>query len=206
MQQNIAEGNWAALSTQLCYPFPIFTGTDSLVSYTPEDFLALDLDALMPPSYRQEIADAPLDAYGASALGNTFCGGRLAFARMVEGADHDLRLTVIVLEGTLDLEALEVFYYDNQLSEFTLSVGESVRLDAVLFPLGSYPTDGISWICENDEALKITPDADGRSCTLEVLKAVPGGIRLTVRYQDLSKTVTVYTRAAGQSTPPTPAP
>ena len=206
VQQNIAEGNWEALSAQLFYPFPIFNGTDSLVSYTPEDFLALDLDALMPPAYRQEIANAPLDAYGASALGNTFCGGRLAFGRMADGADHDLRLMVIALEGTLDLEALEVFYYDNQLSDFTLSEGESVRLDAVLFPLGSYPTDGITWICENDEALKITPDTDGRSCSLEVLKAVPGGVRLTVRYRNLSKTITVYTRAAGQSVPPTPAP
>ncbi|MBR0199141.1 MAG: right-handed parallel beta-helix repeat-containing protein [Oscillospiraceae bacterium] len=209
VQQNIAEGNWEALSTQLCYPFPIFTGTDSLVSYTPEDFLALDLDALMPPSYRQEIADAPLDAYGASELGNTFCGGRLAFARMADAA-QDLRLIVIALEGSMPEsfaeEALELFYYDNQLSEFTLSEGESVRLDAVLFPLGRYPEDGIVWICENDTALKLTPDADGRSCTLEVLKAVPGGIKLTVRYKDLSKTITVYTRAAGQGTPPTPVP
>ena len=164
----------------------------------------------MPPSYRQEIADAPLDAYGASELGNTFCGGRLAFARMVDGAAQDLRLIVIALEGSLPEsfaeEALELFYYDNQLSEFTLSEGESVRLDAVLFPLGRYPEDGIVWICENDTALKLTPDADGRSCTLEVLKAVPGGIKLTVRYKDLSKTITVYTRAAGQGTPPTPAP
>ena len=210
VQQNIAEGNWTALSAQLLYPFPIFTGTDSLVSYTPEDFLALDLDTLMPPSYRQEIAEAALDAYGASDLGNTFCGGRLAFGRMAGGDEHDLRLTVIALEGTLpeefDQEALEVFYYDNQLSDFTLSEGESVRLDAVLFPLGRYPTDGITWICENDGALKITPDTDGRSCNLEVLKAVPGGVRLTVRYRDLSKTITVYTKAAGQGTPPTPAP
>ena len=117
---------------------------------------------------------------------------------------------VIALEGTLpeefDQEALEVFYYDNQLSDFTLSEGESVRLDAVLFPLGRYPTDGITWICENDGALKITPDTDGRSCSLEVLKAVPGGVRLTVRYRNLSKTITIYTKAAGQSTPPTPAP
>ena len=76
----------------------------------------------------------------------------------------------------------------------------------MLFPLGRYPTDGIIWICENDEALKITPDTDGRSCSLEVLKAVPGGVRLTVRYRNLSKTITVYTKAAGQSVPPTPAP
>lgn len=197
VQHDIARGDWEALSGRLRYPFHILTGRESVDAMSREDFLALDLDALLPPSFRLEVGEAPLDAYGISYMGNTFCGGKLAFARVRDSeSGDDLRLTCISPAAPLPDDrnpmGLQIVYYTNVLSEFTLSVGESVTVNAQVRPVGLFPDAEISWTVSDPEAIELRPGEDGRFCTLTAKKTVPGGVVLTARFGETEGSVLVY--------------
>ena len=209
IQQNIAEGNWEALSEQLYYPFHILTGTRSIDALSPEDFLALDLDALLTPEFRRQIADAPLDSFGASLFGNTFCGGYLAFGldRTADAAPL-LRLTAASLAAPMPdnrtPEALRVFNGPMEMTEFTLNQGDAVTLSTRIYPLRLFPDAQPSWTVSDPDALQIEPSPDGRYCRIEALRPVQGGVTLTAEYRGVSRQMTVYVRDASPA--PTPAP
>ncbi len=209
VQQNIAEGNWEALSKQLYYPFHILTGTKSIDALSPEDFLALDLDTLLPPEFRQKIADAPLDAFGATLFGNSFCGGYLAFGQDRTAEEPPLlRLTAISLAVPMPdnriPEGLLVYHEGRQLTEFTLHQGDSVTLAARVYPLGLFPDAEIRWTVSDPQALGLTPSPDGRRCQIEALQSAPGGVKLTAEFQGVRWQMTVY--LPGAQPAPTPAP
>jgi hypothetical protein len=209
VQENIAEGNWEALSTQLYYPFHILTGTSSIDVHSPEDFLSLELDSLIPPEFRQKIADAPLDAFGATLFGNSFCGGCLAFGQDRTAEEPPLlRLTAISLAVPMPdnriPEGLLVYHEGRQLTEFTLHKGDTVTLAARVYPLGLFPDAEISWTVSDPQALKLEPSPDGRHCQIEALQSVPGGVTLTAKFQNVLWQMTVYLPEAQPA--PTPAP
>ncbi len=211
IQQNIAEGNWEALSEQLYYPFHILTGTRSIDALSPEDFLALDLDALLPPEFRRQIADAPLDSFGASLFGNSFCGGYLAFGldRTADAAPL-LRLTAVSLAAPMPdnrtPEALRVFNGPMEMTEFTLNQGDAVTLSTRIYPLRLFPDAQPSWTVSDPDALQIEPSPDGRYCRIEALRPVQGGVTLTAEYRGVSWQMTVYLPGAQPAPTPAPAP
>ena len=210
VQAAIAGGDWKALSEKLVFPFQIYTAEGNYAADNAVDFLRLDLDAVLSPAFRQQIGAMPLDGYVATALGNSFCEGRLVFASEYDGTEAHYYLLAISVDDPVpedrEPEALEIFYYETLLTDFTLREGEELRVEAVLFPLGLFPDAEIRWACDAEGVLKLTPDSGGRYCTVEVLKVVPGGVKLTVSFRDLSRTLTVTTKSAGQSPAPTPAP
>ena len=159
---NRPERQSLALSTQLFYPFHILTGRESVDALSPEDFLALDLDTLLSPEFRQTIADAPLDAFGATLFGNSFCGGYLAFGQdRTAETPPLLRLTAISLAVPMPdnriPEGLLVYHEGRQLTEFTLHEGDAVTLAARVYPLGLFPDAEIRWTVSDPQALGLTP-------------------------------------------------
>lgn len=93
--------------------------------------------------------------------------------------------------------AVGVFYYDTEKTEFTLHVGDSVTLNARVFP--EERSDGalFTWSVSDGDALRLTPSADSQSCTLEALKAAPGGVTLTVECGGVTQEVMVYIAGTG---------
>ena len=197
VQHDIARGDWEALSRKLRYPFSIFTGRESVDALSREEFLALDLDALLPPAFRREVGEASLDQYGISYMGNTFCGGKLSFARVRDSeSGEDLRLTCISPEAPLPDDrqpmGLQIVYYENVLGEFTLRVGESVTVQAQVRPVGLFPDARISWSVSDPEAVALQPGEDSRFCTLTAKKEAPGGVVLTAKFGETEGRVLVF--------------
>ena len=79
VQKLIAGGDWEALADRLSYPLMVFGNADNYSIGSREAFLDFGIDRVLTPVVRQQIADAALDEYGHSLLGNTFCDGLLAF-------------------------------------------------------------------------------------------------------------------------------
>ena len=211
MQQEIAEGNWDALSEQLYYPFHILTGTKSIDALSQEEFLSLDLDALLTPEFRRQIADAPLDSFGASLFGNTFCSGYLAFGQdRTADAAPLLRLTAISLAAPMPdnriPEDLRVFNGAMEMTEFTLNRGDAVTLSTRIYPLGLFPDAEITWTVSDPDALQIEPSPDGRYCRIQALQSVQGGVQLTAEFRGVSRELKIYIVDPSSALPPTPAP
>lgn len=82
VQKEIADWNWAALASKCSFPLTIYTENGGYVVDNSTDFLSLvhGPDNPLTPEFCRMIADAPLDEYGQSFFGNTFCGHHLTFA------------------------------------------------------------------------------------------------------------------------------
>ena len=212
VQKNVAEGNWEALSRQLYYPFTLISGDFARSIPDAETFLAQDLDQLIPADFRHRIAEMSLDAYGADGFGNSFCGGHLAFARIRNAEDaDDLRLTYLSTEETLkdyreEPRAVRIFYFSEELSEVTLTKGETVVMSAQAEPLGLYPDAEYTWTVSDPSALKLTPGERGVFCSVEALQPVKGGVTLTVSFRGVSRELKLYVVDPSAALPPTPAP
>ena len=210
MQKLISEGQWEPLSRKLYYPFRILVANDVFITVPDAaQFLALPLDDLVPPDLRQKIADAPLDAYGASSLGNTFCGGWLAFAQDPQSETLSLlRLTAISaghpLSDDREPEDIRAYYYTEEQDELSLHVDEFVTLNAWVYPIGLFPDAEVIWTASDPAALKLTPVENGRGCRLEALQPAPGGVTLTLSFRGVTRNVKVYIPASQPA--PTPAP
>ena len=210
VQQQIARGEWEALSKKLFYPFRIIIANGAVVTVPDAaEFLALPLDDLVKPEFRQRIAEQPLDAYGASSLGNSFCGGYLAFAQDPQAETLSLlRLTAISTETPLqddrEPEDIRAFYYTTEEQELTLHVGDFVTLNAWVYPIGLFPDAEVSWTASDPEALKLTLIENGRGCRLEAMKPAPGGITLTLSFRGVTREVKGY--IPDPQPAPTPAP
>ncbi len=200
-QTALAERDWETLSGMLNYPFTILTAHESYGVPDASAFLQLDLDRLLTRELRAEIAADPLTSCGICTLGNTACGGHLAFAR-IRASDTNptgLLLTCLSVDEPLEddraPDKLGVYFYGLEKSEFTLEPGEQVTLDAILTPLGLFPEAEFSWTVSDPEALGFSVGGDnfGR-ITLEARKPAPGGVAVQVRWRDNITNITVYIR------------
>ena len=217
VQKNIAQGNWEALSGQLYYPFTLISGDFARSIPDAETFLSQDLDQLIPADFRRQIAEAPLDAYGADGFGNSFCGGYLAFARIRTAEDaNDLRLTFLSTKEPLtdyreDPIALHIFCPYSEERELVLNPGVTDYLSAQAEPLGLFPDLEYAWTVSDPDTLRLSPGERGVFCKMEALRPADSALTVTVTASfnghELSQTLTVYVLDPDAATlPPTPAP
>ncbi len=99
VQKEIADWNWAALASKCSFPLTIYTESGGYVVDNSTDFLSLvsGPDNPLTPEFCRMIAEAPLDEYGTSLFGSTFCAHHLAFvcfADQIRSMD-DLKLFCI---------------------------------------------------------------------------------------------------------------
>jgi len=99
VQKEIADWNWAALASKCSFPLTIYTENGGFVVDNSTDFLTLVSSSGNPltPDFCRMIAEAPLDEYGTSVFGTTFCAHHLAmvcFAHQLRSMD-DLKLFCI---------------------------------------------------------------------------------------------------------------
>ena len=91
-------------------------------------------------------------------------------------------------------EDLKVFYYENELEEFTEKVGESVRLHAVAYPESEFSDASFRWSVSDPQILKISVNESTRECVVLCLKHRPGTVTLTVDCNGVTRDITIYTR------------
>lgn len=80
VQQLIADGDWVSLADRVSYPLTILGEFENYSFGSRDALLTEDLGSILTDEFRGRIADAPLDEYGHSLFGNTFCNGHLAFS------------------------------------------------------------------------------------------------------------------------------
>jgi uncharacterized protein with FMN-binding domain len=89
---------------------------------------------------------------------------------------------------------LKVFFYENELEEFTEQVGESVRLRARAYPEGQFTDAVYHWSVSDPTVLKLSVSEDSRECVVLCLSHQPGGVTLTVECNGFTRDIQVYTR------------
>ena len=91
---------------------------------------------------------------------------------------------------------LKVFFYENELEEFTEAVDESVLLRAEAYPAPLFEEGArFQWRVSNAEAIRLSVSQDTRSCTVLCLRHIPGGVDLTVSCNGFEKTIHIYTKS-----------
>jgi len=94
-------------------------------------------------------------------------------------------------EDPMLVQMMEIRYFDEPKSEFALKVGdEPVELNAVIAP--EIPDAKVDWFCSDNSVLKLTPSEDGRSCVVEIIGSIEGGVELTACCRNAEHTITVY--------------
>ena len=90
---------------------------------------------------------------------------------------------------------VKVFFYENELEEFTEAVDESVLLHAEAYPEPLFE-EGVQfrWSVSDPNAIRLSVSQDTRSCTVLCLMHVPGGVDLTVSCNGFEKTIHIYTK------------
>ena len=90
---------------------------------------------------------------------------------------------------------LKVFFYENELEEFTEAVDESVLLHAEAYPAPLFEEGAVfQWRVSNTDAIRLSVSEDTRSCTVLCLRHIPGGVDLTVSCNGFEKTIHIYTK------------
>ena len=91
-------------------------------------------------------------------------------------------------------ENVKVFFFEDEKEEFTLAVGEAVRLKAVAYPTDRFANAGFSWTVSDPSVLELSPSADTRECAILCLKHQPGGVTLTVNCLGVAREIKIYTK------------
>ena len=89
VQQLIADGDWEGLADRVSYPLTVLGAFENYSVGSRDVLLAEDFGNVLTEEFRQRIADAPLEEYGHSLFGNTFCDGYLAFSCWGNPGDPD---------------------------------------------------------------------------------------------------------------------
>lgn len=94
-------------------------------------------------------------------------------------------------QQTASAEPLGIYFYEKQLQEFTLQIGDepvalNAKFDASLIPPGS----SFTWTSSDPDCLQVTPN--GSSCTVKILKAKPEGVTLSCKAGDYEAQATAY--------------
>ena len=90
------------------------------------------------------------------------------------------------------VESIRIMYYETEKEEeFTMRMGEApIELKAQVMPLTIQGVT-VNWSVSDDTVLKVTP-TDDLTCTVEILQAKAGGVKLTAECLGVSKVITVY--------------
>ncbi len=199
VQNQLAIGDWEALADSLFFPFFVYTEDRNYVFVSREDFLGADLDEILDADFRAGIAAESIAPFGYNDLGcNSFCGGHLALVRLLETdlSPTDVYLLQCISQHPLrepaEPFAIAASYQGRYLTEFSLHVGDTLSLDAELYPPREQPEGGIRWSVSDESALKLTPSGDGLQCELEALQAAQGGVTLTLSWKGLSQEIRVF--------------
>lgn len=93
---------------------------------------------------------------------------------------------------TPTVESIRIMYYETEKeSEFTMRVGEApIELKAQVLPL-TIQGVSVTWTSSDDATLKVTA-TDELTCTVEILQAKAGGVKLTAECLGVKKEITVY--------------
>lgn len=91
-------------------------------------------------------------------------------------------------------EELKVFFYENELEEFTEKVDESVRLKVVAYPEGMFDDAVFHWSIDDPYILKLSVSESTRECVVTCLSSRSGYVTLTVECNGATKEIWVYTR------------
>ena len=89
---------------------------------------------------------------------------------------------------------MQVYFYENELEEFTEQVGESVRLRVKAYPEELFGDAVYHWSVSDPTVLKLSVSEDSRECVVLCLSHRPGGVILTVECNGFTRDIQVYTR------------
>ncbi len=89
VQQLIADGDWEGLADRVSYPLTILGDGIHYSISGREAFLTEDIGGILTEEFRARVAAAPLEQYGQSLFGNSFCDGYLAFSCWGNANDAD---------------------------------------------------------------------------------------------------------------------
>ena len=98
VRQLIADGDWEKLADRICFPLLLCAPDGNRRVESREDFLALDLDAILNESFRQRIGGDALEAMSVNAFGNGIVRNSVTFSHMEDknGADVILIVAIVV--------------------------------------------------------------------------------------------------------------
>ena len=210
VQKEIADWNWSALASKCSFPLTIYTERGGYVVDNSTDFLSLvsGADNPLTPDFCRMIAEAPLDEYGTSLFGTTFCAHHLAFvcfADQLRSMD-DFKLFCIntdkplyqyvqyaqAVPPTPTGGGLRVMFYETELGdEFTLYPDGPVELRADVSRQGS----PITWGSDHPDILRV--EATGYDTALVSCVddgTLPQTCRMTVSCAGQAREITVYCR------------
>ena len=97
VQQLIADGDWEGLADRTFFPMILFTRQGNIRVDSREDFLALDLNAILNESFRQRVGSDSLEAMSANAFGNGIVQNAVTFCHMEEPGGKDEILVVALI-------------------------------------------------------------------------------------------------------------
>ena len=195
-QQVLARGDWAALSELIHFPLVIFTDAANYRVESREEFLAGDLAAVLPESFRERVGAASLDDMGVSLLGNTCADDCIVFAHDDVNNVDTIQIQALLVRGggTAVTEAeqaavLRTVIERLQRTELTLKVGESIELYAD----GPYAdAAAIVWTSSDEGALTVKPDPnDASRATLTAVGESADGVTVTAALDGVEASVTV---------------
>lgn len=100
-------------------------------------------------------------------------------------------ITVYLTENMSVAAPLRICFFEKELSEFTLRMGDApvelnARFDEKLIPADS----SFTWTSSDPDCLEVIPN--GSSCTVKILKARPEGVTLTCKAGGYEAQVTAY--------------
>ena len=211
VQKEIADWNWAALASKCSFPLTIYTENGGFVVDNSTDFLTLVSSSGNPltPDFCRMIAEAPLDEYGTSVFGTTFCAHHLAmvcFAHQLRSMD-DLKLFCINTDKPLyqyvqyaqaipptPAPALRVMFYESELREdFTLYPPDAVELHVELSP--ELAGAEVEWASDHPSVLQVEKTgADTALVSCVDDGTLPQTCRMTVSCAGQAREITVYCR------------
>ena len=104
-------------------------------------------------------------------------------------------ITVYLTENMSAAAPLRICFFEKELSEFTLRMGDApielnAQVDQTQIPEGS----SFTWTSSDPDCLEVTPN--GSSCTVKILKTRPEGVTLTCKAGGYETQATVYLQEA----------
>ena len=91
-------------------------------------------------------------------------------------------------------ESVKVFFFEDEKTEFTEPVGNSVKLKAIAYPVDQFPDARFKWSVNDESVIKLTVSEDTKECEVLILKHQPGGVTMTVECNGVKAEVRVYTK------------
>ena len=91
-------------------------------------------------------------------------------------------------------DAVKVYFFEKELTEFTLAPSETVKLKAQAVPAGDFAGARFKWTVSDDSVVQLNVSDDTTECSCTWLKHQPGGVTLTVECNGVTTEIHIYTR------------